>query len=161
MNIFYLHQDPYKSAEAMTNKHVVKMILESAQMLCTAHHMLDNGNVDQKLYKPAFVNHPSTKWVRESKKHYEWLYSHFVGLNKEYTKRYDKVHATYFRLFEVLEKFPENIPDKKFVQPPQAMPDMYKTRDSVVAYRQYYVGEKLKTYNDIERFDKILYEGEF
>ena len=67
MNIFYLDRDPYKAAEIQYNKHVVKMILESAQMLCTAHHHYDNGNWTVP-YKKAHYNHPSTIWCRQNKK---------------------------------------------------------------------------------------------
>ena len=64
MNIFYLHKDPVKAAQYQYNKHVVKMILESAQMLCTSHHYYGNG--DNVPYKKAHYNHPSTIWVREN-----------------------------------------------------------------------------------------------
>jgi hypothetical protein len=86
MNIFYLHRDPIVAAKVQYNKHVVKMILESAQMLCTAHHHFnEDTNVP---YKKAHYNHPSTKWVRESIDHYFWLYDHMIGLGEEYTRRY-------------------------------------------------------------------------
>ena len=74
MNIFYLHSDPVKAAKYQYNKHVVKMILESAQMLCTAYHLLDPCNSDDIPYKVAHKNHPSTIWVRYSAPHYLWLY---------------------------------------------------------------------------------------
>ena len=93
MNIFYLRKDPIKAAQYQYNKHVVKMILESAQMLCTAHHeiMGDDANVP---YKRAHVNHPSTIWTRSSADNYAWLYWHMVALGDEYTKRYNKIHLT-------------------------------------------------------------------
>ena len=65
MNIFYLDRDPELAAIYQYNKHVVKMILESAQMLCTAHHCY--GDAEQKAnvpYKQAHLNHPSTIWAR-------------------------------------------------------------------------------------------------
>jgi hypothetical protein len=71
VNIFYLDKCPYKAAEVQYNKHVVKMILESAQMLCTAHHVL--GSSVNIPYKAAHINHPSTIWVRENSSHYDWL----------------------------------------------------------------------------------------
>ena len=83
MNIFYLDNNPVKAAQVQYNKHVVKMILESAQMLCTAHHHYDNGhNVP---YKKAHYNHPSTIWCRQNASQYKWLYDHMVALGKEYT----------------------------------------------------------------------------
>lgn len=160
MNIFYLHEDPYTSAKAMTNKHVVKMILESAQMLSTAHHVLDKDQVrnKDKLYKPTHQNHPSSVWVRQSKEHYMWLYKHFIALSTEYTKRYDKTHLTYQRLASYLQEYPENLKNDTFTQPPQAMPDIYKDTDSVRAYRKYYLNEKIKEDTDLERFAITLWE---
>lgn len=158
MNIFYLDKDPYKSARAMTNKHVIKMILECAQLMCTAHHILDEDNAihKDKLYKPTHANHPSAVWVRGSAENYAWLYSHFLALNSEYTLRYNKVHKTYSLLFETLYNLPINIPKGVFSQPPQAMPDTYKHYDSVQAYRRYYMNEKIKNDDDLFRFVKAL-----
>ena len=96
MNIFYLHKDPYKAAEYQYNKHVVKMILESAQMLCTAHHHYDE-NTDVP-YKKAHYNHPSTIWVRQNKNHYRWLFNHMKALGEEYTDRYGKIHLSIIKL---------------------------------------------------------------
>ena len=96
MNIFYLHQDPVKAAQYQYNKHVVKMILESAQMLCTAHHCIDTEFADVP-YKIAHKNHPSTVWARRSANNYEWLYHHFVALSAEYKRRYGKDHLSYIK----------------------------------------------------------------
>ena len=85
MNIFYLDKCPYKAAELQYNKHVVKMILESAQMLCTAHHHYDLFT--DVPYKKAHYNHPSTIWVRQNKNHYRWLYNHMIGLGEEYERQ--------------------------------------------------------------------------
>ena len=89
MNIFYLHPDPAKAASFFYDKHKVKMILESAQMLCTAHHVYNNG--DNVPYKKAHLNHPSTIWVRDSIHHYNWLYDHMLALGREY---YNAVQQT-------------------------------------------------------------------
>lgn len=158
MNIFYLDKDPYISAQAMTDKHVVKMILESAQLMCTAHHVLDEDNAINKdiLYKPTHKNHPSAVWVRASSQNYAWLYSHFIALSLEYSKRYNKVHKTYALLFETLAHTPISISHSRFTQPPQAMPDIYKCHDSVHAYRMYYLNEKIKNDDDLFRFVKRL-----
>ena len=145
MNIFYLHKDPVKAAQYQYNKHVVKMILESAQMLCTAHRVLDGDEKADELfmYKRAHVNHPSTIWVRDNVYNYWWLYRLFEALCDEYTYRYEKGHMTDLKLRETLRTPPKNIPiNKKFYQPPQCMPDEYKGEDSVEAYQKYYMGEK-------------------
>ena len=139
MNIFYLDKDPVKAAQLQYNKHVVKMILESAQMLCTAHRFYGNDNVP---YKTAHLNHPSTIWVRESDEHYDWLYNHMLALGREYTKRYDREHLSITKCTQPLFCSPKGIPYKKLVQPPQCMPDEYKDKCSVQAYWNYYIGEK-------------------
>ena len=141
MNIFYLDSDPVKAAQVQYNKHVVKMILESAQMLCTAHHHYDNGhNVP---YKKAHYNHPSTIWCRQNASQYMWLYDHMIALGKEYTKRYKKTHLTIIKCAEVLKQLPPTIPETIFTEPPQCMPDQYKViGDSLSAYWNYYEQEK-------------------
>ena len=143
MNIFYLHTDPRVAARYHNDKQVVKMILESAQMLSTAHRELDD-DVDDILYRSTHKNHPSTKWARENITNYMWLYFLFEALCDEYTHRYGKVHLTDKKLRNILQHNPKNIsPDSSFIQPPQCMPDEYKIEgNSVKAYRNYYMGEK-------------------
>ena len=141
MNIFYLDPHPAIAARQCCDKHVVKMILESAQMLSTAHRVLDKNN-NELLYKEAHKNHPSTKWVRESHLNYQWLYAHFVALGEEYTARYGKVHMSIAKLKSFLKYPPKRIPLKLFSEPPQCMPDIYKQERSVDAYRAYYMGDK-------------------
>ena len=141
MNIFYLHKDPVEAAKLQYNKHVVKMILESAQMLCTAHHeiMGDDANVP---YKRAHVNHPSTIWARRSAQNYVWLYDHFVALAQEYKNRYGKDHLSYTKCEPYLRFLPGGLPYTGFTQPPQAMPDEYKDECSLQAYWNYYINDK-------------------
>ena len=153
MNIFYLHRDPYKAAEVQYNKHVVKMILESAQMLCTAHHHYGSG--DNVPYKKAHYNHPSTIWCRENDKHYRWLFNHMLALGSEYTKRYGKKHLSIDKCFGPLSFLLPNIPrGERFEQPPQCMPDEYKDECSIKAYWNYYIGEKHNVANKDERVYK-------
>ena len=140
MNIFYLDKDPYIAARLQYNKHVVKMILESAQMLCTAHHVY--GFPDDVPYKQAHLNHPSTIWCRQNRHNYMWLYRHMIALGDEYTRRYGKTHMSITKCKNILRSYPALIPDGEFTQPPQAMPDKYKDKCSVQAYWNYYVGEK-------------------
>ena len=92
MNIFYLSTNADECARYHCDKHVVKMILETAQMLSTAHRVLDGDKLadEKKLYKKVHVNHPSTKWVRESYANYSWAYDLLYSLCKEYTFRYNK-----------------------------------------------------------------------
>ena len=139
MNIFYLDKCPEKAARLQYNKHVVKMILESAQMLCAAHHVL--GNPDDVPYKLAHKNHPSTVWVRQNSIHYDWLYDHMRALGDEYTKRYGKTHLSITKCKDLVY-LPPGIPTVMFNQPPQCMPDEYKDKCSIQAYWNYYIGEK-------------------
>ena len=143
MNIFYLDKDPIIASQMMCDKHVVKMILESAQMLSTAHRVLDGNEYADKqgLYKVAHKNHPSSKWVRSSVHNYMWLYIHMVSLMNEYTHRYGKHHATE-RLWTPLSKSPSSIPVVEFTDPPQCMPEECKGEDTVLAYQKYYIVEK-------------------
>jgi hypothetical protein len=145
MNIFYLDKDPVIAAQMMCDKHVVKMILESAQMLSTAHRVLDGDEYANEtgMYKMAHKNHPSTIWVRSSFDNYIWLWDHMTALMREYTHRYGKHHATE-RLKECLARVPTNIHfgENKFTDPPQCMPDYCKGDDTVKAYQTYYIVEK-------------------
>ena len=145
MNIFYLDRNPRIAAQMMCDKHVVKMILESAQMLSTTHRVLDGDDVanSKGLYKMAHKNHPSTIWVRTNAENYEWLWTHMDALMKEYTYRYDKRHATE-RLIEPLKQQPKCITSSGYIDPPQCMPDQCKKEDTVTSYRTYYIIEKVK-----------------
>jgi len=146
MNIFYLSESPQESALMHNDKHCVKMILESAQMLCTAHRILDGDDKcdGMFMYKEAHKNHPSTIWTRKNCYTYKWLFDLFEALCDEYTYRYGKIHATDLRLREVLRKLPNKIPmiEEHLTEPPQCMPDEYKSLDTIEAYRNYYMGEK-------------------
>ena len=146
MNIFVLDKNPYEAARQACDKHVVKMILESAQMLCTAHRALDGNDKCDGLfmYKQAHLNHPSTKWVRENVYNYKWMFNLFEELCEEYTFRYEKIHTTDLKLREVLREPPLKIPmiNQRRTNPPQCMPDEYKSTDTIEAYRNYYMGEK-------------------
>ena len=141
MNIFYLDNHPDDAAEMHCDKHCVKMILEYAQMLSTAHRELD-GNVPDILYKSTHKNHPSTIWTRSSKQHYDWLFRLFRMLSAEYTLRYGKIHKTWEKLGKILETAPKNIVENGWSDPPQCMPDHCKKPDTIDAYRNYYLTEK-------------------
>ena len=145
MNIFYLHKDPRKAAEYQYNKHIVKMILESAQMLCTAHHHYAElyGYKTFVPYKKAHYNHPSTVWARGNISQYRWLYNHMIALGEEYTRRYGKTHLSITKCKPTLQFHPNGMPDGFFTQPPQCMPDEYKDECSLQAYWNYYIGAKI------------------
>lgn len=144
MNIFYLSNEPGECARQHCDKHVVKMILESAQLLSNAHHMLDGDQVIKPIYRLTHKNHPSAVWVRSSYTHYKWLWKLLYELCKEYTHRYGKVHKVERDgLIVVLEDPPKNIPANPWLSDPTpAMPDEYKVSDVVQSYRNYYKGAK-------------------
>lgn len=161
MNIFVLDQDPVAAAQQQCDKHVVKMIVETAQLLSTAHRMIDgwvehrlsktgrkqrywahpNDDLEATLYKACHHNHPSAVWCRESVNNYNWLYVHFVALCKEYTHRYGKVHATETKLSHLLQMPPHNIATSTMTPFKLAMgsnPECIDINDPVGSYRNYY-----------------------
>ena len=105
MNIFATSQCPIQCAQEMTDVHVVKMILESAQLLSTAHFVLDGVQVG---YKPTHKNHPCAVWCRTTRSNYSWLYAHFCALLDEFTFRTGKVHKSKEQS-KALQSFPKNL----------------------------------------------------
>ena len=146
MNIFYLHPDPNKAAAYHYDKHKVKMILEAAQMLCTAHHHyaeLYEYDGSYIPYKKAHYNHPSTQWVRGNAIQYQYAYDMFVALCDEYTYRYGRTHLTDEKLRGLLNQLPNNISLGQWSEPPQCMPDDVKVEgNSLNAYHKYYAKYK-------------------
>lgn len=171
MNIFVVEEDPVESAKALCDKHVVKMILESAQMLSTAHRILDGKKIitteknrkktsyvlestkrNDLLYRASHINHPCTIWCRESGANYNWLHKHLVALCEEYTARYHKIHKTQqIGLVDFLSQAPSNMKKIELTPFAQAMPEQYKSTNAVVAYRKYYINEKA----NIAQWNKI------
>ena len=137
MNIFYLDRDPYKAAHMQCDRHVVKMILETAQLLSTAHAELDG---ESPAYKPTHKNHPSAVWVRSSANAYIWAWHHLEALGIEYKRRYGKEHKTIREHSTNLCPLPKALEDDVtvFADPPQCMPDEYKRDDTTLAYQLYY-----------------------
>tara|TARA_Y100000758_G_C15868015_1_gene355606 strand:+ start:58 stop:519 length:462 start_codon:yes stop_codon:yes gene_type:complete len=137
MNIFILDNEPKEAVKMTCDKHVVKMVIESVQMLSTT--MWENHF--EGPYRPTHKNHPCTIWARESLQNHQWLWDYTNQLGKEYTYRYGKQHKSHTVL---LEKIPYDIdlPSIGLTPFPQAMPDEYKGNDPVMAYRKYYINEK-------------------
>jgi hypothetical protein len=162
MNIFYLDNDPTTCAQMHNDEHVVKMILEYAQLLSTAHRVLDGNLItrlsksgrkqqhyvlpdsrDSVMYSTTHVNHPSAIWLRQSYENYEWLYQLFLAVLREYTHRYGKLHACE-KLVNVLNTPPNGIPKGVgFTEPTPAMPDEVKiVGSSLASYKNYYIKNK-------------------
>lgn len=140
MNIFFLDWDVNKCAKYHCDKHVVKMILETAQLLCGAHYTTDQPT-DQVPYKLSHKNHPCSIWVRESLSNYLYLCELGLALSKEYTNRYGKRHKSQ-DVIEWCITNKLNICDKGFTEPPKAMPEEFKVSDVIESYRNYYRGAK-------------------
>ncbi len=114
------------------------MILESAQLLCSVHHMTGTGTPD--MYKLTHKNHPDAIWARSSIENYSYLISLAILLGEEYTFRYGKVHKS-IALIEQLRM--PNLADLPFTDPPKCVHDDFKgIDDTVAAYRAYYNRDK-------------------
>lgn len=138
MNIFYLDNDPKIAAQYHCDKHVIKMILESGQLLSTAHRVLDPDVSFEDLYKETHVNHPSAIWVRQGVENYQWVYDLMIYLNEEKHFRYGSGdHLTVTKLRDFLKNPPKNIPSGS-TELILAMPEQYQTDDPVESYRNYY-----------------------
>jgi hypothetical protein len=165
MNIFYLDKNPKTCARHHIDKHVVKMILEYAQLLSTAHRILDgteyesktqsgrsvkryllnNQNLEPLLFKASHVNHPSAIWCRKNAKNYMWLAELLEETCAEYTHRYGAIHSVQRSgLMQTLKNnIPNKIVDGEFTDPTPAMPDTCKVDGDVIAsYHTYYIEEK-------------------
>jgi hypothetical protein len=141
MNIFILDSDPRLAAQYHCDKHVVKMILETAQMLCTAHDCYKSKI--ENAYKPTHVNHPCNVWARACTENYNWLWDLFYWLNVEYHFRYNKLHATGRKLLRSLRSPPSSMPSFGFkTEFALAMPDECKIGNAVASYREYYRRDK-------------------
>ena len=168
MNIFYLDHNPQVCAQMHVDKHCVKMILETAQLLSTAHRIIDGvenigvspsgrkqkrwvlpDDRDSILYSATHVNHPSAVWCRKNSSNYQWLHSLLIELCAEYTYRYGKVHKCQdIGLVKALKQVPYNISQGEFNEPTPAMPDQYKVLgDSIKSYHNYYNGEKQRMFS--------------
>jgi len=139
MNIFILDKDMTRSAQYHVDKHVVKMPLETAQLLCTARHEL-TGDADTIPYRKTHTNHPCSVWARQSLANYTWLCDLGIALCEEYTYRYEKVHKCQAVIEDCIKNTPEpNVFEYLELTPfPQAMDDEYKMDDPVLGYRNYY-----------------------
>ena len=152
MNIFAVDADPKVAAQDLVDSHVVKMILESAQLLSTAHRVLDGvpyfvgktkkwklpDDRDSVLYSATHVNHPSAVWVRQCTGNYKWLVLHYRALLAEYTNRYGKHHKCE-ALIVPLSTYPDNLPIGDRQPFAIAMDKMYIiSEDAVENYRNYY-----------------------
>ena len=144
MNRFILSEDPQEAAKYHNDKHVVKMILEEAQMLSTVHQLsLSDIHPDaaNMLYRPTHRNHPCVVWLQQSTENYFWALRLFESLAAEYTFRYGKQHKS-FGLHGLFISPPPETPTVGMTPFPLAMPEYCKKESPVDSYRTYYAMEK-------------------
>lgn len=163
MNIFFLDADPVKAAQYQCNKHVVKLVTESAQLLSTCNHLRSKVELPDFIYRKTHENHPCNKWIRSNIFAYSWLCKHAIALCEEYTFRYEKTHKSQ----KIIEWCWHNVHNiefdtkgcpvpyevnftnanlLKYLNPPQVIPEEFKIEGDVVqAYRNAYIGDKMKT----------------
>lgn len=160
MNIFELHTNPSECAEMHCDKHIVKMPIEYAQLLSTAHRVLDGTEYigetktgrrakrwrldderEDVLYKASHIKHPDGLWVRQTSGNYYKLYFLYMATLAEFKYRYGKIHGASKPSF-LLQRCPMNIPHGQVTELPQCMPDECKTKDVIQAYKNYYINYK-------------------
>jgi hypothetical protein len=149
MNLFILSLIQKEIAQYMMDKHVSKILLEAVQMLCSAKRILDpDDEVNERIYKLAHKNHPVTIWCRKSKANFLWTLELIDELHNEWKYRYNhpetKIHKSYITAQILKDHLPS---DDKFecqdlTRFALAMPDIYKTEDPVLSYRNYYMSEE-------------------
>lgn len=147
MNIFILDYNIKKNVEYYCDKHVVKMLTESCQILSTVYRKYDKNSPDL-LYKSTHENHPCVIWTNNNIHNFLYLLELSVALYNEYQYRYNKPdkHKRNKEIIEYLCKYAYKLDlfykGSKMTSFVQAMPEKYKNKDAVIAYRNYYLGEK-------------------
>lgn len=139
MNIFVLEYNPKKAAQMQCDKHVVKMPLETAQLLCSA---FEQGVAP---YKRTHYNHPCAIWARTSKENFLWLVRHGIAICDEYTFRYGKTHKSKAVILWCLKHINKiKFPQKKRTRFVLCFDLKHKKKNAVESYREYYRTEKRK-----------------
>jgi hypothetical protein len=149
MNLFILSSSQKQIAEWMFDCHIVKIILEAVQMLCTAKLLLDADDpTNDKLYKISHKNHPVSIWVRKSYENYIWTLKLVYEMHNEWRFRYNHPKTTNHKSYIVAYHLLKYAPSKdKFecsgLTPfATAMPDEYKIyNDPIECYKKYYMSE--------------------
>lgn len=172
MNIFHLDANLKLCAIYHCNLHVIKMIIEYAQLLSTAHRVLDgtlNGKIleledkflQDTIYRASHINHPCAVWVRECLGNYTYLYELFIYLSEEYSYRYKKNHATYLKLKHHLNSPPKNINPQSTINYssiPLCVSERCKIEgDYIQSYRNFYIYEKAKKFKLLWKEREVPY----
>jgi len=146
VNIFAVQLCPAESASDLCDQHIVKMPIETAQMVSTNLCLLGLPHD----YKPCYQNHPCTIWARKSYENFNWLISHGLALCYTYSQRYKRVHKSQRVIQNALKTLKEALvdgviefPEDSLTPFAQAMPEQYKSDNAIEAYRNYYKAEKM------------------
>lgn len=141
MNIFILSRNPKTAAISQVDSHVVKMPLETAQLLCTAvRFLVPESEWPELLYKPTHAKHPCSLWARECSGNFNWLKAHGIELCREYTHRFLRRH----KCQDIIESMP-SLQASRLTPFAQAMPEQFRSTNAVLAYRKYYLLGKMNT----------------
>jgi hypothetical protein len=140
VNVFAVDRDPVRAARALCDRHVVKMTLETAQILCTVARTRFGQDAP---YRPTHARHPCVEWAASRRANWDWLVRHGLALADEYRRRYGRVHPSRAVIARLARRGPPPSPERR-QRFPQTMPEQYRGRDPVAAYRRYYIGEKAR-----------------
>lgn len=140
VNVFAVDRDPVRAARALCDRHVVKMTLETAQILCTAARAL--GQLAP--YRPTHAAHPCVEWAAARRANWDWLVRHGLALAAEYERRFGRVHRSRAVISQMARRGPPRAAARRRQPFAQVMPERYRGPDAVAAYRRYYVGEKAR-----------------
>ena len=169
MNVFFLSRNTAECARWHTDQHVIKMVIEAAQLLSTAWHQLQptalvfeplsrccllNG---KRIFNETHRNHPMAIWTRQNAANYQYVWNYGLDLADEYFHRWGSRREQPYRhatqaILETLGDMPECLPDESMTDPPLCMPDEFKVEgDPTLSYRRYYIGAKLTNANYTHR----------
>jgi hypothetical protein len=140
VNVFAVDRDPVRAGRALCDRHVVKMTLEAAQILCTAARTRLGRKAP---YRPTHASHPCVAWAAARRENWDWLVRHGLALADEYERRFGRVHSSRAVIARMARLGPPARGGRR--QPfAQVMPERYRGPDAVAAYRRYYAAEKAR-----------------
>jgi len=146
MNIFKTNENPDICARDLDSKRLIKMILETAQLLSTA--IYKTGGTGP--YRLTHASHPCSIWAAESDLNYRWLVTYFISLNKEYTLRYGRTHKS-FSLLNQFTEYADKMPKGPLVMVPNCT--IFKNIDDTLVAYQLYLDYKLGK-DEVKRYMK-------
>lgn len=145
MQIFILDENIDKNVQYYADKHVVKILTECCQILCTVYRQNTKDNIPEFIYKPTHKNHPCTLWTGKCRENWIYTLNLTQSLYNEYQYRYNKPdkHSKALKIINYLRKCNIDLTElKNMTEFALAIPDKYKNTSAINAYRQYYINEK-------------------